>query len=195
MAEWFGRRRGWVALILSNLLVAGGAFLIARWPAPGGVDILPPPPAATMLPSPTPAPVRVHVSGAVMSPGVYTLPSGSIAQDALDLAGGPAEGADLSAVNLALPLADGRQLNILRVGEPTPKSPPASAPAPTGPVNVNTASTAELEALPSIGPVIAERIIQYRQQHGPFRTVDALLLVPGIGPATLEKFRDLIVLE
>jgi competence protein ComEA len=62
-------------------------------------------------------------------------------------------------------------------------------------VNVNTASTAELEALPSIGPVIAERIIQYRQQHGPFRTVDALLLVPGIGPATLEKFRDLIVLE
>jgi competence protein ComEA len=195
MSEWFGRRRGWVALILSNLLVAGCAFLLARLPAPGGVEILPPAPTATALPTPTAAPVHIYVSGAVISPGVYTLQPGSIAQDALDLAGGPAEGADLSAVNLALPLSDGRQLNIPRAGEPTPKSTPVLAPTPSGPVNVNTASAAELETLPGIGPVIAERIIKYRQQNGPFRTVDALLLVSGIGPATLEKFRGLITLE
>jgi competence protein ComEA len=196
MSKWFNGRRGQVALILSNLLVAGIAFLVARWPASGGVEILPPAPTATALPSPTASPVRVYVSGAVIAPGVYTLPPGSIAQDALDLAGGPAEGADLPAINLALPLSNGQQVNVPRIGDKTiQKNTPTAAPTMSGPVNVNTASAAELETLPSIGPVLAERIIQYRQEHGPFRTVDALLLVPGIGPATLERFRELIALD
>ena len=196
MSKWFNRRRGWVALILSNLLVAGIAFLVARWPAPGGVEILPPAPTATVLPSPTASPVRVYVSGAVIAPGVYTLPPGSIAQDALDLAGGPAEGADLSAINLALPLSSGQQVNVPQIGDETvQKNTPTAAPTMSGPVNVNTASAAELETLPGIGPIFAERIIQYRQEHGPFRTVDALLLVHGIGPATLERIRELIALD
>jgi competence protein ComEA len=194
MSEWLKGRRGWVALIPFTLLVAGLTFLLARLPAPGGVEILPPP-TAVVIPTPTPAPVRVYVSGAVKSPGVYTLPPGSIVQDAVGMAGGFADGADLSSVNLAARLSDGQQVQVLLKGESRPNRTPQAAATPSGPVNINTASASELESLPSIGPVLAQIIIQYRQEHGPFRTVDALLLVPGIGPATLEKIRGFITLD
>lgn len=194
MVAWLKGRRGLAVLILSNALVAGVAFLLARLPAPGGVEILPPP-TAVVIPSPTPAPVRVYVSGAVKSPGVYTLPPGSIVQDAVELAGGFAEGADASSINLAARLSDGQQVPVLLKGESRPSNTPQAVATLSGPVNVNTASASELEALPGIGPVLAQIILQYRQEHGPFRTVDALLLVPGIGPATLDKIRGFITLD
>lgn len=193
MEEWLKARRNWVFLGLSYLFVAGLAFMAARWPATGGVEIVLPPSAATSEAAATPAPIRVYVSGAVNSPGVYTLPHSSIAEDALQQAGGPAEDADLTFVNLAAPLQDGQQLHVPAVGqEPLPTVPVSSLPLL---VNVNTAGTDELETLPSIGPVTAANIVAYREEHGPFRTVDALLFVPGIGPATLEKIRGFITVH
>jgi len=190
------KQGGRVGLALSYILVAGIAFLAARWPAPGGVQILPPEPSPTHAPSPTPAPVRVYVSGAVVAPGVYTLPPGSIAQDAMQAAGGATQDADLALVNLAARVADGQQVHIPRVGEKVPqKGQAAAVPTPAGPLNLNTATAAELEQLPGIGPALAARIVQYRQEHGPFRTVDALLVVSGIGPSTLERIRGLVTVE
>ncbi len=193
MDERFRSKRGWVLLGLSYLLVAGLAFLVARRPATGGVEILPPPPTQTPEVTATPAAVRVYVSGAVNAPGVYTLPPGSIAEDALQLAGGPTEDADLAFVNLAATLRDGQQLHVPAFGqEPLPTVPVTALPLL---VNVNTADADELETLPGIGPVTAGKIIAYREEHGPFRTVDALLLVPGIGPATLENIRGFITVH
>lgn len=143
--------------------------------------------------------VLVHVMGAVAAPGVYELPGGARLVDAVAAAGGTAEDADTTLVNLARPVADGEQVRIPRVGEtPPPASGTAEAhtattgtgPAGThaaGMVNLNTASASELEALPRIGPAMAERIIAYREQHGGFRSVDELKHVTGIGDATYEQ--------
>jgi competence protein ComEA len=198
MVDSSKKRLTWVLVLLSNLLVAGLAFMVARWPASGGIEIQPP--QATPLPTPTrtPAPLRVYVSGAVNTPGVYTLPPNSITEDALSAAGGLTTDAESGAVNLAAPLRDGEQLHIPARGEPTPSSPPTAEPAssaPSGPVNINTATVEELDTLPGIGPTYAARIVQYREGNGPFRTVDALLLVQGIGPATLEKLRPFVTVE
>ncbi|GAA1484822.1 ComEA family DNA-binding protein [Brachybacterium fresconis] len=160
--------------------------------------------------SSSPAELVVHVSGAVSSPGVVRLPAGSRVDDALRAAGGPDEDAELSAVNLARPVDDGEQIYVPRPGE----EPPASARDPGGaesaesaagaasgsgagdgaedagaPIDLNTADATELEALPGVGPAIAQRIVEHREKNGPFASVDALLEVSGIGPATLEEIR------
>lgn len=154
-----------------------------------------------------PAELVVHVSGAVASPGVVRLPAGSRVDDALGAAGGPNEDAELAAVNLARPVADGEQIYVPRPGE----EPPASARDPGGagsaagatsgsgaedgaedaggPIDLNTADATELEALPGVGPAIAQRIVEHREKNGAFASVDALLEVSGIGPATLEEIR------
>lgn len=153
-----------------------------------------------------PVPLIVHVSGAVSSPGVVTLPPGSRVDDALLAAGGATTEADLSAVNLARPLADGEQIHVPLPGEePQPMdSGPSGAAGPQssessgssgsavdgGTIDLNTASVAELEELPGVGPAIAQRIIEHRELNGPYTSVDGLLEVSGIGPATLEKIRD-----
>ncbi|MDN5688121.1 MAG: ComEA family DNA-binding protein [Brachybacterium sp.] len=160
--------------------------------------------------SSSPAELVVHVSGAVASPGVVRLPAGSRVDDALRAAGGPDEDAELSAVNLARPVDDGEQIYVPRPGE----EPPASARHPGGtgsaesaaggasgsgagdgagdsgaPIDLNSADATELEALPGVGPAIAQRIVEHREKNGPFASVDALLEVSGIGPATLEEIR------
>lgn len=156
-----------------------------------------------------PSEVVVHVSGAVAEQGVVRLPGGSRVDDALEAAGGPAPEADLTAVNLARPLTDGEQIHVPVPGEeplPSPSSPPspeaggadgeqsggeaAADGAGGGPIDLNTASAAELEELPGVGPAIAQRIIEHRERNGPFAAVDGLLEVSGIGPATFEKLRD-----
>jgi competence protein ComEA len=111
-------------------------------------------------------------------------------KDALVAAGGAITEADLVNINLAHPVTDGEQVHVPRVGEQNPvRSPSVGTVSPTK-VNVNTADLAALEALPGIGPELAQRILDYRQAHGPFAQVDDLLDVPGIGPGILEKIRE-----
>ena len=146
----------------------------------------------------TPAPVvsgnvdlYVHVSGAVRTPGLYVLPAGARVVDAIAAAGGFAEGADRSAVNLARTLDDGEQLPVPREGERPPAGAVAPAPADAL-VDLNSADAAQLETLPRIGPALAERIIAWRDDNGGFTSVEDLLAVPGIGDTMLESLRDLV---
>ena len=136
--------------------------------------------------------VRVSVRGAVVSPGIYALPPGSILQDALQAAGGILPQADTSHLNLAAPLSDGQDVRVpLITPTPAPGTPTMVIPG-GGKINLNTATLAELDSLPGIGPVLAQRIIDYRETHGPFQSVEELLNVEGIGPSLLEKIRDRI---
>jgi competence protein ComEA len=148
----------------------------------------------------TPAPTRtvvVHVVGAVRRPGLYELPEGSRVDRAIRRAGGPKTKAALELLNLAAPLADGQQVVL-----PTRATPPAAVEAaegvaPTGassPIHLNTATFAELDLLPGVGPVTAQKILDYRQAHGAFRSVEELDAVAGIGPTRLEQLRELVQL-
>ena len=150
--------------------------------------------------------VVIHVTGAVTRPGVVILGTGSRVTDAINAAGGAAPDADAEQLNLARVLTDGEQIRVPRVGEvlPDPAPQPAGAAGSgtsaasgrpdgggsSGSVNINTASTSELEKLPGIGPALAQRIVEYRDSHGPFASVDALTDVPGIGQAKLEALRE-----
>ncbi|WP_235931397.1 ComEA family DNA-binding protein [Actinomyces respiraculi] len=150
------------------------------------------------------AQVVVHVAGAVTAPGVVVLPEGARVIDAIDAAGGAAPDADTDQLNLARPLTDGEQVRVPRQGEepwPGPAGQGPGAPGPTGTaggsgtsgtVNLNTADAAELETLPGIGPALAQRIINYRTEHGAFTSVDELTSVSGIGSARLEALRELV---
>jgi competence protein ComEA len=176
-----------LAGLLTGLLAAGLVWLMIA--EPRGLPI-------TLEPPPTEAPMHVHVTGAVLHPGVYTLSPGSIIQDALDAAGGALPGAVVEAVNLAAPVQPGEQIFVPQpqTPRPTPLVAPSSQSA-AGVVNVNTATAPELDLLPGIGPALAQNIIDYREAHGPFASPEDLLDVPGIGPAKLEQIRDLIILR
>jgi competence protein ComEA len=209
---------GWPQLIgilaLAALLVLGGYGLGAlrngEQAQPAVIGITPPPPTATAPPPATPAPtatsgpLRVYVSGAVMHPAVYELPPGSILDDAVRAAGGFAPDADTVAVNLAQAAADGMQVYVPVMGESLATPPIISAPLPTQPtvrmggvtmgglININTATQADLEMLPGVGPATAEKIIAHREANGPFATVEAIMDVPGIGEAKFAAMKDLI---
>jgi competence protein ComEA len=132
----------------------------------------------------------VHVSGAVRQPDVYELPPGSIVKDAIEVAGGPADSADLDGVNLAVELHDQQQVYVPRQGEIVPMAPAVGGGGvASGPVNINTATPAELETLPGIGPKTADTIVEYREANGPFRTIEDIMDVPGIGEGTFEKIK------
>jgi competence protein ComEA len=134
--------------------------------------------------------VVVHVAGAVASPGLYTLDGGARVADAVAAAGGAAAGADLDALNLARVVVDGEQVRVPLIGEPVVGEFAVGGAAGTdGRVNINIANVAELDRLPGVGPVLAARIAEYRDAHGPFASVDALDDVSGVGPALLEKVR------
>ena len=131
----------------------------------------------------------VHVVGAVRRAGLFRLPEGARVADALARAGGPTKRADVSAVNLAAPLVDGQQVVVPRRGPPG--SAPA-APAAGSKVSLGIATIEQLDELPGIGPVTAQKIVDWRATHGPFRSVDDLDAIPGIGPARVEQLRDLV---
>ena len=135
----------------------------------------------------------VHVVGAVRRPGLYRLRDGSRISDAVGRAGGPTARADLTLVNLAAPLADGTQV-VVPARLPAAAAPAAggAAAAPAGPLHLNTATAEQLDELPGVGPVTAEKIVAYRQKHGAFSSVDELDAIPGIGPARLEQLRELV---
>jgi competence protein ComEA len=152
------------------------------------------------------APIVVDVVGAVRAPGVVSLRADARVVDAIRAAGGPSAGADLVRLNLAAKVADGARVAVPRLGEPPPAVDPSAVTggatpgdatagasgAAAGPINVNTATADELEALPGIGPTLAAAIVQERDRNGPFRSVDELTRVPGIGEGRLAQLHDLV---
>jgi len=137
----------------------------------------------------------VDVAGAVRRPGLYRLESGSRIDDAIAAAGGPAAKAQIEAVNLAAPLADGEQVVVPGRGAAgvAAASAPAAGSSPSAPLDLNTATAEQLDALPGIGPVTAQKILDYRQAHGAFHTVAELEGVPGIGPGRLAQLKGLVI--
>jgi competence protein ComEA len=138
-----------------------------------------------------PAALVVHVVGAVHRPGLYRLRDGSRIADAVRRAGGATKRADLSLVNLAAPVADGVQVVVPRHMPAGAAATAGSAQAPAGPVHLNTATLEQLDELPGVGPATAQKILDFREEHGAFTSVDELDAVPGIGPARLEQLREL----
>jgi competence protein ComEA len=187
------------------LPAAAGDELTASGDAlPGPGDALPPHDAAgapselsvhTAQATPAAGPV-VHVSGLVANPGVYDLAPGGRVADAINAAGGTLPGAQVDGLNLARVLADGEQVHVPGPDEQPPgqaDGPPAnSAWLPDGRLDVNRATQAELEELPGIGPVLAERIIAHREELGGFQSTGDLLGVHGIGEKTLAALADLL---
>jgi competence protein ComEA len=172
---------------------------------PAPIIIEPPAPTASPGPTGTPRPLRVYISGAVQHPDVYELPADSIIRDLVHRAGDFADDAAIDAVNLALPLADGMHVHIPTLQDAPVAPPVVSAPlAPVnsmdaggaaavgGLININTATLEELDTLPGIGPSTAQKIIDHRNEHGPFPTIEAILDVSGIGPAKFDAIKALI---
>lgn len=184
-----------VGLVAVVAVTLGGAGLWYVRSLPRPVEVLAEPGDSTAgEASPSPALLIVHVAGWVRNPGVYEFSEGDRVIDALEAAGGPRKGAGLESLNLAALLTDGSQVLVPRAagGSTGGESGTGIGPAEPGLVNINTASATELEALPGVGEVIAQRIVDYRTQNGPFASVDELLDVSGIGPITLEEMRELV---
>lgn len=190
-------------------ILVGGAAVVAAALAVLWVTRPPSPPPEVSLPfasttapaaattSAMPTKVVVHVAGAVVHPGVHELPAGARVVDAVEAAGGLTSDADGARVNLAAPVNDGERVYVPRVGEPAP--PPVAgdtsasgSTTSTGPVDLNSADEAALDALPGIGPATAAAIIEHRDRIGRFTSVDQLLDVRGIGEAKLEQLRPLV---
>jgi competence protein ComEA len=186
-------------IILATTLIAVTAYLFLHEPPTTTVRILPPLPIATDLPTPTQAPLEIYVTGAVQQPETrLSLPPGSRVEDAIQAAGGVADDANLSAVNLAQLLRDGDLVHVPSTSEAsTTGQAPAPVPTSNQPllVNLNTATLEELDELPGVGEATARAIIDYRDTNGPFTTVEDLLKVSGIGQRTLDNLRPFITVE
>ncbi len=190
-AHGWERYGGYISLILILAILLGGALFYLRWPRPTPIEIIEPTPD----PASTPGEIGVHVVGAVVNPGVYFLRQGSRVEDALEAAGGPTEEADLVRVNLAKRVYDEEQIYVPRLGEENPPlSPPSTSSGGQvgGKININTATAAELDTLPGIGPVLAQRIIDYRKANGPFAAIEDIKNVQGIGEGIFEEIKELI---
>ena len=174
-------------LLLAVLFLAGRHLLGVGAPAAAR-------PAGELRPVAVPqqaAKLVVHVVGAVRRPGLYRLREGSRIADAVARAGGATRRADLALVNLAAPLADGAQVVVpVRVPAVAGASSNGDTPAPAGPLHLNTATVEQLDELPGVGPVTAQKIVDWREKHGAFTSVDDLDAIPGIGPARLEQLRE-----
>jgi competence protein ComEA len=181
-------------------LLAGGVIWLVSAPPRGE--------AIALLPPPTPTPMKIHVSGAsgaVANPGVYSLRAGSRVQDAIQAAGGISAHGDTESINLAARLVDGEKVHIPQKSQnlesSSPSEPSENQPNPSQSsttenlIDINTASQSELEELSGIGPVIAQRIIDYREANGPFDRIEDLQKVSGIGPVTFEKIKDQITVD
>jgi competence protein ComEA len=213
--DWFGVTRLVTSALATVVVCLGGWWLIRAPSAPpesalpvaaaqvaAGSVTLPPPP--TVDPPSGPADLEssvvvVHVAGAVLVPGIFELPARSRVADAIDRAGGPAAGADPGALNLAAPLVDGTRIYVPVAGEDVPIEVTAVDPGASevdaegaGPIDVNRASTAELEMLPGVGPATAAAIVTERDRNGPFVSFEDLERVSGIGPAKLAALEGLV---
>jgi competence protein ComEA len=161
----------------------------------GRSKVLPPPPD----PSPPAVsvadrhPITVHVAGWVAVPGLVELPPDARVADAVAEAGGLLPGAAVDRLNLAATVRDGDQIVVPGPANGAGETSLAGSTGQGGPLRLNQATAEDLEALPGVGPVLAERIVAYREEHGPFRTLEDLLDVPGIGESKLASLRDLMV--
>ena len=179
------------ALFTLLVLVLAGAvgYGLAHRPPALVLTVLPPPPTALPTCTPTAGPSCCHIIGAVHMPGVYTLPRGARVRDAIQVAGGATDDADLGRVNLAALVQDQQQIVIPALVSVEPGTGGDAL------VDVNVADCETLQTLPGIGPVMAERIITYRETHGQFNTLEDLIQVKGIGEATLEKLRPWVIVR
>jgi competence protein ComEA len=187
--QLFGVAAAIAVLLILVVRHHGGGSAPAHIVAP--VRVATPKPAAAKL-------LVIDVAGAVRRSGLYRLRSGSRIDDAIAAAGGPTPEAQLDTVNLAAPIADGEQILVPGRGAAgaaaAAASPPAAAgSSPTAPLDLNTATLEQLEALPGIGPVTAQKILDYRQAHGAFHSVTELQGVPGIGPAHMAQLKGLVI--
>ena len=177
-------------VLLGALLVLGAPRLLHG----GGTHV-----AIPVLRAPRSAPVSrsaklvVDVAGAVRRPGLHSLAPGMRIADAVAAAGGATAKADLAAVNLAAPVADGEQILVPARGAGGVGAGGGGTPSPTAPLDLNTASLEQLDALPGIGPTTAQKILDYRQAHGSFHSVAELDAVPGIGQGRLEQLKGLVI--
>lgn len=202
-----GRRAVKALAVVAALVFVVAAFIAWRSQPRAEVVATPSPTAipapvqalqpASPSPSPSVATIVVAVTGRVHHPGLVTLPSGARVADAIAAAGGALPNTDLSFVNLARKVSDG-ELIVIGVepspgvaADPTGGDAPASG-AGAGPVDINTAGLAQLQTLPGIGPALAQRILDYRTQHGPFRSADDLQNVSGIGPSKYDEIKALV---
>ena len=185
------------------LLLAGAVALVVAGrllPRPAGpaTELAPVVPVSAGAPAAGAAgasgPVVVHVVGAVRRPGVYRLPAGSRTRDAVRRAGGASRRADLGSVNLATRLADGEQVRVPQRAPPVTASASPATTAPAAIVHLNSATAEQLDALDGIGPSLAQRIVDYRDAHGGFGSIDELDEVSGIGPVRLEALRPRLAL-
>lgn len=172
--------RTWVTAVAAG--IAGVAAVFLLWPASAATPRL-----EITSPRTSTGTITVHVSGAVAAPGLVSLPAGARVADAVVAAGGALPGAGLAALNLAAPIVDGQQLVVPHASDA------GAAVAADGRVRINTADTVALQTLPGVGPVLAERIVAHRDTHGPFRIVEDLLDVPGIGESKLAALRDSVI--
>jgi competence protein ComEA len=179
-------RRGLRALAVVAAVVTIGAGAFVWWTRPQSEPVSPAPLASVPAPVEVPgaAVIVVAVTGKVKQPGLVRLPVGSRIADAIAAAGGIVPGADLTGLNLARKVVDGE---LVTVGVPT-----AAGPATGGKVNLNTATVAQLDALPGVGPVLAQRILDWRDRRGGFRSVTDLRQVEGIGDAKFDQLKDLV---
>ena len=189
----------WSARAVRALAVLLGAALLivgVTWWQGRARPVLDVPEAAASAAAPEATTVVVHVIGRVRSPGIVTLPFGSRVADAVDAAGGLRDGASVGDLNLARVLVDGEQVVVGRRAAPSGAS--VDAPGATsgtsadGALNLNSATAAELETLPGVGPVLAGRIVAWREANGPFASVEILGEVSGIGDALLAQLRPLV---
>jgi competence protein ComEA len=178
------------------IAVAAGLWYVRSLPKPVRIETTAGHPHAvgaagtSPAPSPEASPVVVDVAGWVRHPGVYRMHQGDRVIDAIREAGGARRGADLTSLNLASLLQDAQQILVLRHGAGGVGSATGGASGAGGKVNLNTATLDQLESLPGIGEVLGQRILDYRQAHGPFHSVDDLLNVSGIGPSHLADLKD-----
>jgi competence protein ComEA len=181
-------------IALAAAVVLGAIFLGSRLLLRSDAPAAPPiPTAAATKRLVAPARIVVDVVGAVRRPGLYRLARNARVADAVAKAGGVTPKAEIELVNLAATISDGEQIVVPRRGVAGVAGVgPGVAGAASGPVHLNSATLEQLDSLPGIGPVTAQKILDYRQQHGAFGSVEELDAVPGIGPARLEQLKDLV---
>lgn len=180
MTSWRNFILGLLIGLLSSALILIGNGRLEQYPI-------------RLVPPSDPPGIRVSIQGAVATPGIYQLPPGSIMESALQAAGGLLPQADEGRLNRVALLTDGQEIRVpLRTPTPAAAASSSLKPATGGKINLNMSSQTELDSLPGIGPVLAQRIIEYREQYGPFQSADDLLHVKGIGPSLLEKIRELV---